>query len=61
LGSNGPLHRIGTIIAGHHIYHAGALNKILSIAREEAWEEGEEVEENNVSARGHRVRPPWKT
>jgi hypothetical protein len=49
------------LIAGHHIYHAGELNQVLSILRGEAWEEGEEVEESNISAIGHRVIPPWKS
>jgi hypothetical protein len=60
-GETAPLHHIVTCIAGHHIYHAGELNQVLSIARGEAWEEGEEVEENNVLTTGHRVRPPWQT
>jgi hypothetical protein len=60
-GGSMPLHEIVTIIACHHAYHAGELNQILSIARGEAWEEDEEVEENNVSTIGHRVRPPWKS
>ena len=58
-GARAPLYQIVTIIAGHHIYHAGELNQVLSICRGEAWEEREEVEENNISTVGHRVRPPW--
>jgi len=58
-GEEAPLRDIVIMIAGHHIYHAGELNQILSIYRGEAWEEGEEVEENNISTIGHRVRPPW--
>jgi uncharacterized damage-inducible protein DinB len=58
-GQRAPLYEIVTIIAGHHLYHAGELNQLLSIYRHEAWEEGEEVEENNISTMGHRVRPPW--
>lgn len=58
-GEKAPLYDIVVMIAGHHIYHAGELNQVLSICRGEAWEEGEEVEENNVSTIGHRVRPPW--
>jgi hypothetical protein len=54
-----PLLDIVVLIAGHHLYHAGELNQVLSIRWGEAWEEGEEVEENNVSTAGHRVRPPW--
>jgi hypothetical protein len=59
-GEKAPLYDIVVMIAGHHIYHAGELNQVLSICRGEAWEEGEEVEENNVSTVGHRVVPPWK-
>jgi len=59
-GEEAPLYDIVVIIANHHVYHAGELNQILSIYRGEAWEEGEEVEENNVSTAGHRVIPPWK-
>ena len=59
-GEKAPLYDIVVIIAGHHIYHAGELNQVLSIYRGEAWEEGEEVEENNISTIGHRVIPPWK-
>jgi hypothetical protein len=59
-GGSLPLHQIVTIVACHHAYHAGELNQLLSIVRGEAWEEDEEVEENNVSTIGHRVRPPWK-
>jgi hypothetical protein len=59
-GETAPLFDIVVIIAGHHIYHAGELNQVLSICRGEAWEEGEEVEENNVSTLGHRVVPPWR-
>ena len=59
-GERAPLYDIVVLIAGHHIYHAGELNQVLSICRGEAWEEGEEVEENNVSTLGHRVFPPWK-
>jgi hypothetical protein len=59
-GERRPLYDIVVMIAGHHYYHAGELNQLLSICRAEAWEEGEEVEENNVSTLGHRVVPPWK-
>ena len=59
-GEEVPLYRIVTIITQHHVYHAGELNQVLSICRGEAWEEGEEVEENNISTIGHRVKPPWK-
>lgn len=59
-GDEAPLHKIVTTIAQHHVYHAGELNQVLSICRGEAWEEGEQVEENNISTVGHRVKPPWK-
>jgi hypothetical protein len=36
------------MIAAHHIYHAGELNQVLSIYRDAAWEEGEEVEDNEL-------------
>jgi hypothetical protein len=58
-GQKAPLYEIVVIVAGHHLYHAGELNQILSIYRGEAWEETEEVEENNISTIGHRVKPPW--
>jgi hypothetical protein len=58
-GQRAPLYEIVVMVAGHHIYHAGELNQVLSIRRGEAWEENEEVEENNISTVGHRVRPPW--
>jgi hypothetical protein len=54
-----PLFDIVVIIAGHHSYHAGEINYLLSMARGEAWEEGEEVEENLICTPGHRVTPPW--
>ncbi len=58
-GGRLPLFDIVALIARHHVYHAGELNQILSIFRREAWEEGEEVEENNIDTTGHRVKPPW--
>ena len=58
-GEQAPLFDIVVIIAQHHCYHAGEINYLLSMARGEAWEEGEEVEENHISTLGHRVRPPW--
>ena len=57
-GEEAPLFDIVTRVARHHVYHAGELNQVLSLVRGEAWEEGEEVEENNVSTIGHRVKPP---
>lgn len=58
-GEEVPLFDIVAIVSRHHVYHAGEINQILSIYRAEAWEEGEEVEENNISTIGHRVEPPW--
>lgn len=58
-GQTAPLFDTVVVIAGHHIYHAGEINQLLAISRGEAWEEGEEVEENHISTIGHRVRPPW--
>ncbi len=60
-GESAPLFDIITRIAGHHLYHAGEINQLRSIYKGEAWEEGEEVEENNVPSAGHRVIPPWRT
>jgi DinB superfamily len=59
-GDQAPLPSIIAIISNHHSYHAGEMNQILSIKRGEAWEDGEEVEENHISTVGHRVKPPWK-
>ena len=59
-GDTMPLVEIVLLIVNHQIYHAGEINQLLSIYRHEAWEEGEEVEENNIASDGHRVVPPWK-
>jgi DinB superfamily len=58
-GQYAPLFDIVATIALHHVYHAGEINLLLSLQRGEAWEEGEEVEENHIDTTGHRVRPPW--
>lgn len=58
-GEQKPLFEIVLGIAGHHLYHAGEINQLLSIRRGEAWEEGEQVEENLVCTDGHRVIAPW--
>lgn len=60
-GETRPLFDIVVMISNHHVYHAGELNMLLSIARGEAWEEGEEVEENHISTVGHRLAPEWIT
>jgi len=56
-GQKTPLFDIAVRVARHNVYHAGELNQVLSIVRGESWDEGEEVEENNVSTIGHRVKP----
>jgi hypothetical protein len=58
-GASATLFEVVGMISRHHVYHTGELNQLLSIYKGEAWEETEEVEENNVSTVGHRVRPPW--
>jgi hypothetical protein len=58
-GETAPLREIIAMVAGHWEYHAGEINMILAIQREEAWEVSEEVEENHISTVGHRVRPSW--
>ncbi|CAN5775584.1 hypothetical protein BH18ACT17_BH18ACT17_09440 [soil metagenome] len=52
-----PLREILAMMAGHESYHAGEINMILAIRRGEAWEGGEEVEENHISTGGHGVEP----
>ncbi len=59
-GQTAPLAEIVVMVASHHIYHAGEINQLLSIYRTEAWEFGEEVEENHISTVGHRVKPAWQ-
>jgi hypothetical protein len=59
-GESAPLFDIILRIANHHVYHAGEINQLRSIYKGEAWEEGEEVEENNAPSADHRVVPPWK-
>ena len=60
-GKAAALREIVAMVAGHWSYHAGEINEILAIRRGEAWEDGEEVEENHISTVGHRVRRPWIT
>jgi hypothetical protein len=57
--STAPLVDIVAMVAAHWAYHAGETNAILAIHRGEAWEYGEEVEENHISTAGHGVRPDW--
>jgi uncharacterized damage-inducible protein DinB len=58
-GETKPLRDIVAIMAANWAYHAGEINEILAIGRGEAWEWGEEVEENHISTEGHGVQPPW--
>jgi uncharacterized damage-inducible protein DinB len=58
-GQELPLREIVAILASHWTYHAGEINEILAIRRGEAFEYGEQVEENHISTVGHRVRRPW--
>jgi uncharacterized damage-inducible protein DinB len=60
-GASAPLASIVMMVANHLAYHTGELNMLLSIARGEAWEYGEEVEENHIDTYGHGVRGPWMT
>ena len=55
-----PLQVTIVIMIQHDLYHAGEINQLLAIRRGEAWEEGEEVEENHIATEGHRVTPPWR-
>jgi uncharacterized protein DUF664 len=58
-GDTAPLSNIFAMVTAHWAYHAGEINAILAIRRGEAWEYGEEVEENHISTAGHGVRPDW--
>jgi uncharacterized damage-inducible protein DinB len=58
-GAAMPLFDIVVLVANHWTYHGGEINALLSIQRGEAFELGEEMEENHISTAGHRVRPPW--
>ena len=58
-GGTAPLGSIVVMVANHVAYHTGELNMLLSIARGEAWEWGEEVEENHIDTFGHGIRGPW--
>jgi uncharacterized damage-inducible protein DinB len=58
-GDTTPIREIVAMVAAHWSYHAGEINAILAIRRREAWEYGEEVEENHLDTSGHGVRPSW--
>jgi hypothetical protein len=58
-GQEAPLSDVVMRTISHVNYHAGELNMLLSIARGEAWEYTEEVEENHISTFGHGIPAPW--
>ena len=58
-GDRAPLRDIVAMAAGHLTYHAGEINEILAIRRGEAFEVGEQIEENHIDTTEHRVRPMW--
>lgn len=58
-GGTAPLSELVAMVTAHWTYHAGEINAILAIRREQAWEYGEEVEENHIATGGHGVRPAW--
>jgi hypothetical protein len=58
-GAAMPLFDTVLLIANHWGYHTGELNAVLANIRGQAWEYTEEVEENHISTRGHRLRPGW--
>lgn len=58
-GGRLPLGTLLGIQMFHVVYHAGELNMLLSIKRGEAWEWGEEVEENHIDTFGHGLRGNW--
>ena len=60
-GGTMPLRGILAIVTNHIAYHAGEINAILAIRRGEAFEHGEQVEENHIPTAGHRVRRDWMT
>jgi uncharacterized damage-inducible protein DinB len=60
-GETWPIRDIIAYVAAHWAYHAGEINLILAVRRNEAWEYGEHVEENHISTIGHSVRRPWIT
>jgi hypothetical protein len=60
-GERVALREIVIRVASHWLYHAGEINEILAIRRQEAWEYTEEVEENHIRTTGHGVRPMWMT
>lgn len=58
-GGQLPLSMLLGIQMFHVTFHLGEFNMLLSLKREEAWEWGEEVEENHIDTFGHGVRGNW--
>ena len=56
-GGTRPLARVALLVAEHVTLHTGEINMLLSIARGEAWEYTEEVEENHIPTFDHAVQP----
>jgi len=59
MGISVPLADIVNLQMQHVAFHLGEFNMLLSIKRQEAWEWGEEVEENHIDTFGHGVRAHW--
>lgn len=58
-GGKLPLSMLLGIQMFHVNFHLGEFNMLLSIKRDEAWEWGEEVEENHIDTFGHGLRGNW--
>jgi hypothetical protein len=58
-GGKLPLSMLLGIQMFHVTTHLGEVNMLLSIKRGEAWEWGEEVEENHIDTFGHGLRANW--
>jgi hypothetical protein len=58
-GGKLPLSMLLGIQMFHVTNHLGEVNMLLSIKRGEAWEWGEEVEENHIDTFGHGLRGNW--
>lgn len=58
-GGKLPLSMLLGIQMFHVSSHLGEFNMLLSIKRGEAWEWGEEVEENHIDTFGHGLRANW--
>ena len=58
-GGTLPLAGIVVVAMQHVAFHLGEFNMLLSIHRGEAWEWGEEVEENHIDTFGQGVRADW--